>query len=212
MWGITMATVSRTSCGLTVLLGKGASRTSVPPQEQRIEESIAAKYGKFILNVSKMKGNGGYIIEQVSLIIMLVSILMVSESMGQNVSIYLSVEELYNYCNSPAPCGRIMECEGKTIRIRGYIDLKNIFFKEEYPQLPYEKFSMYDRVSDKVVEVFVNSKAARGVYRMIQQQTKTSQNEVFIKGTISGFDMPVMGQCYRGIRIELNKSEDMKFR
>jgi hypothetical protein len=159
-----------------------------------------------------VKEIGEVLLKQVVLIVLFASILTVSESMGQKENTYLSVEELYNYCKLPAPCGKVMGCEGKTIRIRGYIDRKNIFFKEEYPQLPYEKFKMYDPESVKMIEVFVNPKAARGVYRMIQQQMKTSEKEVFVEGTISGFDMPVMGQCYRGIRVELEKSEDMKFR
>ena len=145
-------------------------------------------------------------------IALFVSILTISEIMGQKENTYLSVGELYNYCNLPAPCAKVMECEGKTICIRGYIDWKNIFFKEEYPQLPYEKFKLYDLESEKMIEVFVNPKAARGVYRMIQQQMKTSENEAFVKGTISGFNMPLMGQCYRGIRIELEKADDIKFR
>jgi hypothetical protein len=155
---------------------------------------------------------GKKVLKQAILIVLFASNLFVSESMGQKDNTYLSVRELYNYCNLPAPCGKVMGCEGKTLRIRGYIDWKNIFFEEEYPRLPYEKFKMYDPESEKMVEVFANPKASRGVYRMIQEQMKTSRKEAFVKGTISGFDMPVMGQCYRGIRIELEKSGDIEFR
>jgi hypothetical protein len=136
-----------------------------------------------------VKEIGEVLLKQVVLIVLFASILTVSESMGQKENTYLR--------------GSKPE------------DWKRTFFsviKEEYPQLPYEKFKMYDPESVKMIEVFVNPKAARGVYRMIQQQMKTSEKEVFVEGTISGFDMPVMGQCYRGIRVELEKSEDMKFR
>lgn len=103
-----------------------------------------------------------------------------------------------------------MPCEGKKIRVRGSIDWANVFFREEYPQLPYDKFKIYDRITGKAIEVWVIPETAGKVYPRIQQQ-KSSGKEVFVKGTIAGFDMPVMGKCSRAIKLELETSEYLEF-
>ena len=145
-------------------------------------------------------------------IIFLVCMSGFSESGGGKEIVCMSIDELYQYCNLPASCGEALECEGKKIRVMGYIDWENIFFKEEYQQLPYDKFIITDRESEKKVEVWVNPETARAVYQRMQQQRKKTGKEVFVSGTISGFDMPVMGSCCRGIKIELQKPEDLEFR
>ena len=104
-----------------------------------------------------------------------------------------------------------MACEGKQIRVRGSIDWSNVFFREQYPRLPYDKFKIYDRISGKAIEVWVNPETAGKVYPRMQQH-KASKKEVFVKGAIAGFDMPVMGKCSRAIKLELETSEYLEFR
>jgi hypothetical protein len=123
-----------------------------------------------------------------------------------------TVDGLYGYCGvAESHCGAKLACEGDKVRFSGVMDWSNVFFKADYPQLPYEKFMVRDRESVRNIEVWVTPESAGEVYRILREQRNASAKGVTVKGTIRGFDMPVMGRCRRGIKIELDDPEGMEF-
>ena len=123
---------------------------------------------------------------------------------------YVSTEELYCYCHVPSPCGKRMDCEGEIARVKGYIDYQNVFDKKNYPQLPYEKFKIHDE-KGKSLEVWAVSADNSKIFEKIYHNKSFPKKMAFIKGIMIGFDMPIMGPCRRGIKMEIEKADDIFF-
>jgi hypothetical protein len=121
-------------------------------------------------------------------------------------SAFMSVEEVVAACGTAPACGAPGVCEGQIVKVKGYIDYGNVFDKEHYPQLPYEKFTIRGS-SGKAVEVWVRPEHSREVFRQIHRQTSTPEKMVFLEGEIAGVDMPILGTCQRGIKINLTSAE-----
>jgi hypothetical protein len=124
---------------------------------------------------------------------------------------YLSIEELYKDCHAPGVCGKKMDCEGQVARVKGYIDYDNVFDKGNYPQLPYEKFKIGD-AKGKSLEVWALSDDNRKIFQEIYCNKAFPEKMAFIKGTLTGFDMPIMGTCRRGIAVNIKEANDISFR
>ena len=133
------------------------------------------------------------------------------QGQGNNPSSYASIKELYAFHHIPGPCKREMECEGKIARVKGYIDYQNVFDKKSYPQLPYEKFKILDEYGN-TLEVWAVSAENSKLFEKIYHHNKVFPGKMaFIKGMIVGFDMPVMGRCHRGIKINIEGEGDIFF-
>jgi hypothetical protein len=124
---------------------------------------------------------------------------------------YVSIQELYHFCHAPGPCGKKTECEEKIAKVKGYIDYSNVFDKKNYPQLPYEKFKIYDK-NGKSLEVWAVSDDNSKIFEKIYHNKVFPEKMAFIKGIVVGFDMPIMGICHRGIKINLDKEGDIFFK
>ena len=125
-------------------------------------------------------------------------------------SAYISVEEIFHECHIPGPCGQKMACEGEIGKVKGYIDYDNIFDKKNYPQLPYEKFKIFDE-KGKSLEVWTVSADNSDIFEKIYQNKSFPWKMAFIKGVLVGVDMPIMGVCHRSIRMNIEKADDIIF-
>lgn len=123
---------------------------------------------------------------------------------------YASIEELNHFCHAPGQCGKRMECEGEKAKVKGYVDYSNLFDKKNYPQLPYEKFVIHDK-KGKTLEVWAVSDDNSEIFEKIHQSKEFPEKMVLVNGIIAGFDMPTMGACHRGIKIEIKKASDISF-
>lgn len=124
---------------------------------------------------------------------------------------YVSVEELYELCHIPGPCGKEMDCEGKIAKVKGHIDYDNVFDKKSYRQLPYEKFKIYDK-NGKSLEVWAVLADNNQIFEKVYYNKALPEKMAFVKGVIVGFDMPIMGRCHRGIKINIEKADDIFFK
>jgi hypothetical protein len=124
---------------------------------------------------------------------------------------YLSINTLYQSCGVPGPCGKKLECEGKMVRVKGYIDYSNVFDKKNYPQLPYEKFKIADKDGPSL-EVWAISDNTSKIFTKIYENQLNPEKAIHIEGTIEGFDMPIQETCHRGIKLIINAGEDIFFR
>jgi len=80
---------------------------------------------------------------------------------------YVTIDSLYDYCKVPCPCRKKNRCEGQIARIKGYIDYINVFDKQNYPMLPYQKFMITNYERKKTFEVWVTSKSSKKVFEKI---------------------------------------------
>ena len=124
---------------------------------------------------------------------------------------YISIEELYRAC-TPGDCGKDVKLEGCVVYVKGYVDSNNIFDKKSYPQLPYEKFKIYDKGSGKSIEIWAISGDNSAIFKKITQNIVNSDVEIFVSGIVSSFDMPIMGICKKGLKIEINNANDIFFK
>jgi hypothetical protein len=132
------------------------------------------------------------------------------EDSGSKSCGYVSIEELHHYCDVPGPCGKRIHCEGEIARVKGYIDYDNVFDKKTYPQLPYEKFKIFDD-KGKSLEVWGVSTDNSKIFEKIYHEKSFPGKMAFIRGVLIGFDMHITGTCHRGIKIEIEKADDIFF-
>lgn len=124
---------------------------------------------------------------------------------------YIPIGRLYEFCHVPGRCGEPLQCEGQTALVKGAIDYGNVFEHSRYPRLPYEKFLLSDE-NGATLDVLAVSSDNAALFKKISAARTDGKKEAFIKGTILGFDAPVMGACHREIRLEMDSPEDIYFR
>jgi hypothetical protein len=124
---------------------------------------------------------------------------------------FVSVAELLAACGVPGRCGVTMACEGTIAKVKGSVDYDNIFDKARYPQLPYEKFTLRDP-QGPAIEVWAVSQENREIFEEINRYRSSPEKMAYIEAEVIGFDMPVMGQCLRGLKLTLRGVDKIFFR
>ena len=125
---------------------------------------------------------------------------------------YITIDSLYAYCGLPGICGKKLACEGQTALIQGYIDYGNVFDKTAYPMLPYQKFLITNAEHSKTMEVWVASEGSEAVFKKIAEKKACNPDgPVYVKGVLAGFDMPVMGTCHRGLKLNLTAATSISY-
>lgn len=62
------------------------------------------------------------------------------------------------------------------------------------------------------MEVWVRPEFSEGVFEKIFRQKKLNPNSpVFVTGILVGFDMPMMGTCHRGVKLDLTGESVLAF-
>jgi hypothetical protein len=123
---------------------------------------------------------------------------------------YRSIEELYDYCGDSHPCGTSLPCEGTMVKVKGHVDYVNVFDHKHYPQLPYEKFALKGE-HGKLLEIWVITKDSEKIFDVIWKNKQSPPRTAYIKGRVVGFDMPVMGKCLKGFRIDIDQDGGIFF-
>ncbi len=123
---------------------------------------------------------------------------------------YFSIQELYDFCHLPSPCDTEAQCEGKIVKVKGYLDHSNVFDRKNYPWLPYEKFTIYDKKGESL-EIWAVSNDNDKIFTKIYHKKAFPNKIIFVCGKIIGFDMPIMGDCHRGIKINLEATGGIFF-
>ena len=125
---------------------------------------------------------------------------------------YAGIGEFYRSNGVPGLCGQVMNVEGKMARIRGFINRDNIFDRKNYPNLPYEKFRVNDGKSGDSIEVWAVSEDNSAIFEKLFRNKCLAEKEIFVSGVVSGFDMPIMGTCRRGVRLEVKDPDNIFFK
>ena len=124
---------------------------------------------------------------------------------------FITLDELYDSCGVPGDCNQGMECEGKFVLVKGYINYVNVQDKRKYYWLPYGKFLIYNVERNINVEVWVDSDDAEKIFNRIEKHRDNPNDPVYIKGRMVGVDLPFVGGCHRDLLIYLSETEAIFF-
>ncbi|MCP4746581.1 MAG: hypothetical protein GY874_10655 [Desulfobacteraceae bacterium] len=141
----------------------------------------------------------------------LLVMVMMSCSMGSQLQCanrVMSLEMLFSFCNLPSSCDAAAPWAGSQVSIEGKIDPVNIFDKQHYPQLPYEKFKLHDG-KGRSVEVWAMADDNRPIFEKL---TRRKTDNVVVRGRLEAVKAPVMGECNLGVRIVINDAQEIEFK
>jgi hypothetical protein len=125
---------------------------------------------------------------------------------------YITIDSLYDYCDSSGNCGEKLACEGMLALIKGYVDYENVFDKKSYPQLPYQKFLMSNEERSENFEIWVDSTGSDEVFEKIAAKKLAHLGGlIYVKGVLVGFNMPIMGTCHRGLKLNLTGAASISY-
>ncbi len=120
----------------------------------------------------------------------------------------ISVQALESLCRLPVPCGSPVPCQGRTVSLWGYVDSANIFSKQRFPRMPYEKFKLVDH-GGRSIEVWTQAEDNRPIFdKLARRQT----NRIVVSGKLAAFDMPITGQCNQGIKVLIHDASQIEFK
>lgn len=109
----------------------------------------------------------------------------------------MTLEALYTAFGIPSSCGSAVAWEGKPVVIKAYVDPDNIFDKQHFPNLPYEKFRLIDR-KGRSLEVWVKSQDSRTIFTKVYRKKNA---QVIINGRLAAVKMTITGKCRLGAKV-----------
>ncbi len=120
----------------------------------------------------------------------------------------LSLQAVESLCGMPKPCGTPMDCQDRTVTLWGYLDPVNIYSKQRYPAIPYEKFRLVDR-GQHAVEVWVMAEDSRPIFDTLARRPT---DRIVVSGKLIAFDMPITGKCHQGIKVIIHDVSQIEFK
>jgi len=134
---------------------------------------------------------------------------------------YMTIKKLEDFCKIPGVCGKALNCEGKKIKVKGYLDYINIFDKQTYPNLPYQKFRIFDGSNilnthnpwasyTESLEIYPIKGNLELMFKKLHAKAGLPLKLVYITGIIEGFDAPTNTGCRRMIRLKVD-ADDVLF-
>lgn len=120
-----------------------------------------------------------------------------------------TIEAVYSTCGHPIPCQQKAVCEGQRVWVSGRIDYSNVFHKNRYPQLRYEKFFLKSK-SGKILPIIVDGGESVKIFNKIEAFKDSGITHISVQGKIKGTDLPIMGKCQQGLSLILNKAHQIR--
>lgn len=120
----------------------------------------------------------------------------------------LSLQAVETLCGMPKPCGTPMDCQDRTVTLWGYLDPVNIYSKQRYPAIPYEKFRLVDR-GQRAIEVWVMAEDSRPIFDTLARRPT---DRIVVSGKLIAFDMPTRGKCYQGIKVMIHDASQIEIK
>ena len=134
---------------------------------------------------------------------------------------YMTIKELEDFCKIPGVCGKPLNCEGKKVKVKGYLDYINVFDKQAYPNLPYQKFRIFDGSNilntdnpwasyTESLEIYPIKGNLDLMFKKLHAKAGLPLKLVYITGIIEGFDAPTNTGCKRMIQLKVD-ADDVLF-
>jgi|YNPNPStandDraft_1061719.scaffolds.fasta_scaffold12803_5 hypothetical protein len=124
---------------------------------------------------------------------------------AENEAAYMTIKDVQSLCQNLGKCGGILCCEGKTVRVKGYLDPVNIWDREKYPWLDYEKFIITGAPDPRhdtadSMEIYV---VGNDTVPFFQKLRKISSRKLIcVEGTIEGINAYTNKGVFRLLRIK----------
>ncbi len=120
----------------------------------------------------------------------------------------LTIEALYKLCNLPADCSAKADWEGKSVTVSGRIDPANIFDRQHYPKLPYEKFRLIDAIG-RSVEIWPEAGNNSPIFKKLSAR---SSDETTVTGILKAVKLPISNKCKLGIKVVIDHADQIEFK
>jgi len=146
------------------------------------------------------------------LILVVIAVVVTLISCKDELNDYITISELIETCGLPGECKVPLPCEGKEIKIGGFIDYRNVFDKEHYPQLPYEKFKLNSEKGNQSIEIWAVGEDNTALFKKIDENNVDPPRIVFIEGKVEGVDLPTNDGCQRWVKMLIDNEEDIIFK
>ncbi len=140
----------------------------------------------------------------------IICLFVISCAMGSQISKVkqaISLQALETLCRLPAPCGTPLTCHGEAVTIWGYVDPGNIFSRQHWPRIPYEKFKVVDH-RGRAIEVWTQAGDNRPIFDKLAQRPT---DRIVVSGNLAAFDMPITGQCNQGMKVLIHDASQIEF-
>ena len=100
-----------------------------------------------------------------------------------------------------------MPWAGQVVTVEGMLDPVNIFDKQHYPQLPYEKFVLKDG-RGHAVEVWAVAADNSPIFRKLARR---GSDQIAVTGRLEAVKLPVMGQCTLNVKVVIDDADQIAF-
>ena len=120
----------------------------------------------------------------------------------------LTIEALYKLCHLPADCSAPTDWEGETVIFSGRLDPANIFDREHYPKLPYEKFRLIG-ASGRSVEIWPEAGDNSTIFKKLSAR---SSDEATVTGRLKAVKLPISNECKLGIKVVIDHADQVEFK
>jgi hypothetical protein len=120
-----------------------------------------------------------------------------------------SIAELFSRCSDSDFCGIRRACEGSQIVVRGFVDPASVVSRRSHPLEPQETFRLFDQRGDTILVHAAPDTADQSLFRKVAVYGIQGPLEVILRGRLQGYDVYIMGACRRGVRLVVEREEDI---
>jgi hypothetical protein len=135
---------------------------------------------------------------------------------------YLTLKELEAFCKASKRCDGKLCCEGKEVRVKGYLDYINIFHSKTYPNVVYPKFRVFDGPGitetnnpwssyTESLEIYPVSGDIELLFDRLIKKRGFPLKTVYIKGRIRGFDAYTEKGIFRLFNLVIDAGDGVLF-
>jgi hypothetical protein len=121
---------------------------------------------------------------------------------------YRSIRELKTFCKESGFCSERLCCEGKEVKVKGYLNGINIFHRKTYPNVIQPKFQIIDgpgiqgtensrATFSESLEIYPVRGDIEALFERLISHRELPLTLLCIKGTVRGFDAPTNSGKYR---------------
>jgi hypothetical protein len=118
-----------------------------------------------------------------------------------------SPEALTVYCRLPASCSKALACDGRVVTVAGHLNPRNIFDKQRYPHLPYEKFTLVGRDGHSI-EVWPQAVDNQPIFNKLARRPS---GRVVVTGRLKVVKRPSMDACQMGVKVLIDDASQIAF-
>ena len=121
----------------------------------------------------------------------------------QDMTEFKSISEIQK--NNQGPCQTKLECEDKPMKVKGFVDNANVYFKSK---ISYDKFFLIDKETKSIIEVKAIAADNTAIFEKIKL---AGDKEIHITGIAVGIDAATNGNCKRLLTLAIDNADNISF-